>query len=142
MDTWDPLPGVVELPSGRRVRGRPLRGRTAARAPAPHFGAYLLARPPSGLAWEHRWVKCGDFRTPSDTEATLAILQEVLARADVERVEVGCAGGIGRTGLALSVLAILDGVSPDDAVDWVRRHYHPRAVETPWQRRWVARLTV
>ena len=26
---------------------------------------------------------------------------------------------------------------PDEAVAWVRERYHPRAVETPWQRRWV-----
>jgi len=38
------------------------------------------------------------------------------------------------------VLAVLSGVPSADAVAWVRDHYHPRAVETPWQRRWVTRL--
>ena len=27
-----------------------------------------------------------------------------------------------------------------DAVRWVRDRYHPRAVETPWQRRWLRSL--
>ena len=27
-----------------------------------------------------------------------------------------------------------------DAVTFVREHYHPRAVETPWQRRFVRRF--
>ena len=26
------------------------------------------------------------------------------------------------------------------AVAWVRREYHPRAVETPWQRWWLRRV--
>jgi protein-tyrosine phosphatase len=61
------------------------------------------------------------------------------ARAPTERVELGCAGGVGRTGTALAVLAVLSGVPAVEAVGWVRRHYHRRAVETPWQRRWVVR---
>ena len=40
----------------------------------------------------------------------------------------------------MAVLAVLSGVAPEDAVDWVRAHYEPRAVETPWQRRWVRLL--
>jgi NaMN:DMB phosphoribosyltransferase len=44
---------------------------------------------------------------------------------------------VGRTGTALAVLAVLGGVPADDAVGWVRRNYHPRAVETRRQRAWV-----
>jgi len=69
----------------------------------------------------------------------VSALREALERSGAERVEVGCGGGIGRTGIALSVLAILDGIEPDAAVDWIRAHYHRRAVETPWQRRWIER---
>jgi protein-tyrosine phosphatase len=58
-----------------------------------------------------------------------------------ERVEVGCRGGIGRTGTALAALSILDGLDPRAAVTWVRRVYHPRAVETPWQRWWLRRVS-
>jgi len=31
-------------------------------------------------------------------------------------------------------------VPADEAVAWTRAHHHPRAVETPWQRCWVARF--
>jgi protein-tyrosine phosphatase len=55
-------------------------------------------------------------------------------------VEVACRGGVGRTGTALAALAVLDGLSPGEAVRWVRREYHPRAVETPWQRWWLRRV--
>jgi len=37
-------------------------------------------------------------------------------------------------------LAVLDGVPPREAVAEVREHYDPRAVETPWQRRYVTRF--
>lgn len=47
-------------------------------------------------------------------------------------------GGVGRSGTALAVLAVLSGIGPDDAVVWVREHYHRRAVETRAQRRWIA----
>jgi protein-tyrosine phosphatase len=55
-------------------------------------------------------------------------------------VEVACGGGLGRTGTALACLAVLDGVPAGEAVAYVREHYHPRAVETPWQRRFVRRF--
>ncbi|MFJ8013916.1 hypothetical protein [Streptomyces sp. NPDC096339] len=38
------------------------------------------------------------------------------------------------SGTALACMAVLDGVPPEQAVAFVRQHYHPRAVETPWQR--------
>jgi hypothetical protein len=34
-------------------------------------------------------------------------------------------------------MAVMAGVPSAEAVAWVRRHYDKRAVETPWQRRWV-----
>ena len=42
---------------------------------------------------------------------------------------------------ALACLAVIDGVPADRAVEFVRRHYDARAVETPWQRRYVERFT-
>jgi len=62
---------------------------------------------------------------------------ELWRRADSERVEVACSGGRGRTGTTLACLAIRDGVPATDAITYVRQHYHRRAVETPWQRRYV-----
>ena len=34
----------------------------------------------------------------------------------------------------------IDGLDAEAAVDLVRDRYHPRAVETPWQRRWLRRV--
>lgn len=139
-DTWDPAAsGVLQLPSGRLVRGRGLR-RALPEGPVPDFGLYLLGKEPGPMPWESRWVGWPDFRLPSDPiEAALA-LREVWRRCDAERVEVACGGGRGRTGTALACLSVLDGVPPDQAVAYVRQGYDPKAVETPWQRRFVARF--
>lgn len=48
--------------------------------------------------------------------------------------------GHGRTGTPLACLAVLDGVPAAEAVTYVRARYDHRAVETPWQRRYVARF--
>jgi protein-tyrosine phosphatase len=63
-----------------------------------------------------------------------------LERTESGRVEFACTGGRGRSGTALACLAVLDGVPADQAVDYVRRHYDKRAVETPWQKRYVLNL--
>ncbi len=140
MSTWEDGPGVVELPDGLRIRGRGLR-HGPPDGPPPGFGVYLLARDPGPMPWEHRWVRWGDFRTPASTADALAALAEAHRRAASERVEVACGGGVGRTGTALAVIAVRAGVPPGEAVAWVRRRYHRRAVETPWQRRWVRRAS-
>ena len=138
--TWDPAaPGVVELPSGRLVRGRGLRSSLPEGA-APELGVYLLGSPPPAVSWESRWIRWPDFRLPIDRDAAREVLWEAWERAAAERVEVACAGGRGRTGTALAFLAVLDGVPADQAVAWVRERYDPRAVETPWQRRFVTRF--
>ncbi len=138
MDTWeDGTPGVVVLPSGRRVRGRGVR-RPQPPPPLPTFGVYLLGRPPGVLGWESRWVRWPDFRLPADPGALRAVLTEAWERSATERVEVACGGGTGRTGTALACLAVLDGVPAGEAVAFVRRAYRPRAVETRRQARFVA----
>jgi hypothetical protein len=132
-------PGVVALPSGRLVRGRGLRRPMPSGHP-PTFGVYLLGAPPPGFGWESRWVRWPDFRLPSDPALLAAVLREALERAGTGRVELACGGGRGRTGTALACLAVLDGVPAGAAVAWTRAHYDPRAVETPWQRRFVRRF--
>ncbi|MFI8003270.1 protein phosphatase [Streptomyces sp. NPDC086010] len=135
--TWDPAAaGVMTLPSGRLVRGRGLR-RPLPQGPEPSFSVLLLGGPPPPVAWESRWVRWPDFRLPADKSAARAALEEARVRAAAERVEFACWGGRGRTGTALACLAVLDGVPAADAVAFVRRAYHPKAVETPWQRRYV-----
>lgn len=129
--------GVVELPDGRRVRGTGLR-RPRRDTPPPDFAVYLLGRDPQVPGWEYRWVRWRDFRLPDSTEQAVTALREAHTRAASERVEIACGGGIGRTGTALAVLSVMSGVPADDAVAWVRANYHPRAVETRKQRRWIA----
>ncbi|MFG3709116.1 protein-tyrosine phosphatase family protein [Micromonospora sp. NPDC047670] len=138
--SWDPTaPGVLRLPSGRLVRGRGLR-RPLPHGPEPTFALYLLGSRPAPVVWEHRWLRWPDFWLPSDRVATAAALREAWTRAEDGRVEVACGGGKGRTGTALACLAVIDGVPNDQAVAYVRQHYSAQAVETPWQRRYVARF--
>lgn len=131
--------GVVRLPSGRLVRGRSLL-RPTPPGPSPAFGALLLWRQPRPLPWPTAWVRWPDFGLPTDRAELRAVLEDLHARAGGERVEVACRGGRGRTGTALACLAVLDGVPAGDAVAFVRERYHHRAVETPWQRRFVQRF--
>ncbi|HYN95582.1 MAG TPA: protein phosphatase [Pilimelia sp.] len=139
-ELWDPAgEGVLRLPSGRLIRGRGLR-RPAPPGPVPTFGVYLLGRQPPGVAWDSRWLRWPDFRLPSDRGLARELLREAWDNAVTQRVEVACGGGRGRTGTALACLAVLDGVPADEAVAYVRRHYHRGAVETPWQKRYVARF--
>lgn len=137
---WDPEgAGVIALPSGRLVRGRGLR-RPPPEGLEPTFAVRLLGKQPPPEACESRWLRWPDFRLPADREEARSVLAEAWQRAVAERVEVACGGGRGRTGTALACLAVLDGVPADEAVTFVRRHYHPGAVETPWQRRFVRRF--
>ncbi|MGY1844326.1 protein-tyrosine phosphatase family protein [Modestobacter sp. SYSU DS0875] len=140
MGPWaDTDPGVLVLPSGRRIRGRGLR-QALPDGPSPQFGVYLLGRPPCPVPWETRWVRWPDFRLPAEPADLRDALREVWERAVTERVEVGCAGGTGRTGTALACLAVLDGLPPARAVAYVRTHYRRQAVETRGQARFVARF--
>lgn len=132
--------GVLSLPSGRLVRGRGLRSVMPGGAD-PEFGIYLLAEPPPpALSWETRWVRWPDFRLPSDRHDVQDALRQAWCRSALERVEIACAGGRGRTGTALACIAVLDGVPAAEAVAYVRDRYDERAVETPWQRWYVRRF--
>jgi D-serine deaminase-like pyridoxal phosphate-dependent protein len=129
---WLDPTGLVRLPSGLTVRGRRL-----AVAATPADFALVLARGPLPT-WPYRTVRWPDFWVPLDRADALDALGEARRRAQAgQRVEVACHGGVGRTGTALAALAVLDGLSPGEALRWVRAEYHPRAVETPWQRWWL-----
>lgn len=142
MASWPAAAGVIEFPDGRRVSGRGLRGEPSRSGLLPEYGLYLTGRRPPTQPWPTVWIPWPDFGLPHSRPAALALLRDAHERALDTRVELACGGGNGRTGTALAILAVLSGVDPDDAVTWVRRHYRPRAVETPWQRRWVRELTV
>ena len=135
---WDlQTPGVLELPSGRVVRGRSLR-EPIPDGPLPQFGIYLQGRDPGEFGWESEWIRWPDFWLPSDRHRFEAVLRQALRRSAVERVEIACTGGVGRTGTALACLVALDGMPGRAAVDYVRCSYSHRAVETPWQKSFAA----
>ncbi|WP_425423370.1 protein-tyrosine phosphatase family protein [Shimazuella kribbensis] len=139
-NTWEPTSsGVLRLPSGRLIRGRALR-RPLLPGPQPTFALYLLGHRPSPVAWENRWIHWPDFWLPINRDTTAEALREAWERAEFERVEIACGGGNGRTGTALACLAVIDGVPNHQAVAYIRQHYAPHAVETPWQRRFVSRF--
>jgi hypothetical protein len=138
--TWDPTAvGVLRLPSGRLVRGRGLR-RPCPEGELPDFAVYLRIRRPEAVPWAARWVRWPDFWLPADRSDAKDAMNEAWRRAEGERVEIACRGGRGRTGTALACIAVLDGMSAAGAVAFVREHYDPRAIETPWQRRYVGQF--
>jgi hypothetical protein len=139
------LEGAVRLPDGAWIRGRGLR-RPPPPGPAPEYGLYLgsgrLRRRHEGeLAWAHDWVEWPDFLLPRDRESAVRHIRALHDRALAgAAAEVACGGGVGRTGTVIACLAVLSGLAPAAAVAWTREHHHPRAIETPWQRRWVSRF--
>lgn len=136
------LDGAIELPDGSLVRGRGLRNPEPGGA-QPDYALYLgngklrEYRP----GWEHTWVDWPDFMVPRDFPTAVSLILDLHERAKAgAAVEVACGGGVGRTGTVISCLAVLTGVPAGDAVAWARAHHHRRAVEMPWQHRWVRRF--
>jgi protein-tyrosine phosphatase len=118
------------------VRASPLRERRED-DPARDFGLYCDER--WAPTWPAELIDWPDFGVPRDREAAAAQIRSAFARARAgERVEVGCAGGLGRTGTVLACMAMLAGVPAEDAVRWVRTNYDTRAVETEEQEGFVA----
>lgn len=139
------LVGAIRLPDGVWVRGRGLR-KPAPEGALPDYGLYLGSRRMrerlgQGISWDHDWVDWPDFMLPRDDEAAIERIHGLYGRARAgAQVEVACGGGVGRTGTVISCLAVIAGVPAGEAVAWTRGHYDRRAVETPWQRRWVGRF--
>lgn len=138
------LDGAIQLPDGTWIRGRGLRNPEPAGV-KPEYGLYLGSarmRRKYEIEWPHDWIEWPDFLLPKDTGAAIRAIRKLYETArEGKRVEVACGGGVGRTGTVMSCLAILAGTAPADAIPWVREHYNHRAVETPWQRRWVLRFS-
>ena len=110
-----------------------------ARGQQPDYGLYLDRKwePP----WPHEYLDWPDFGVPDSSAIVISRLRSTLQRAqDGESVEIGCLGGHGRTGTALACMAVLTGCLPDKAVEWVRSHYCPQAVETFAQEMFVLGL--
>jgi hypothetical protein len=126
---------LVKLPNGIVVKASSLFDRDEI-DPDRDFGLYMDSR------WSPTWpaniIDWPDFGVPAKSHEAAHQIQSAFDRAcGGERLEIGCLGGTGRTGTVLACLAILAGVAGDEAVDWVRRNYNPRAVETRDQEQWV-----
>lgn len=125
----------VSFPAGVTVRGSGLSSRDVNRMWR-GWGLYLDAR--WAPSWPAELIDWPDFGTPtSDVDAAAAIHRAFERARDGTNVEVGCAGGLGRTGTVLACMAVLAGVSVDDAVGWVRSNYRAMAVESSAQEAWV-----
>ncbi|QOR47288.1 protein phosphatase [Trueperella pecoris] len=139
---WPLSPGVIEFPSGRRVRGRSWR--KAVDEPADlcimlttGVGARFGRPGVTSSAEETITIDWPDFRLPRRPAQAHEVLRDAWERAAAERVEIVCGGGVGRTGTALAILGVLDGMEPHAAIDFVKKNYNERSVETPAQRAFV-----
>lgn len=129
--------GVLTLPSGARVRGRSVR-HPAPSGPHPTYGLYLTWPRPPATTWPQAWVRWPDFGLPLRFETAALALVHAYDASFSQRLEVGCSGGRGRTGTGLAALAVCAGLAPDRAIAHVRAQYDRHAVETPWQRAYLA----
>jgi hypothetical protein len=125
----------VVFPDGTAVEACGLRDRRAD-VPDRDFGLYMDPR------WEPTWaaelIEWEDYGLPAVPGRAAEQIRAAFERARAgERVEVGCAGGLGRTGTVLACMAALAGVPSDEAVAWVRANYDERAIETDEQEAFV-----
>ncbi|MDD7465644.1 MAG: protein-tyrosine phosphatase family protein [Actinomycetaceae bacterium] len=139
MDTWDLDEGVVEFPSGRRIRGRSWNQPISKYA---DVSAILTTASPETFAARHAvgigrevvYISWPDNRLPRRPQQAIEQLSQLLERAHSQRVEITCGGGVGRTGTALAMLAIIDGMDAADAIAFVQRNYNPESVSSHAQR--------
>ena len=109
------------------------------RESVPDYGLYLDDRwqPP----WGHDHLDWPDFGVPVNAPQAIFMMKSAFNRARGGlRIELGCIGGHGRTGTALACMAIFSGLSPSDAVEWVRSNYCTQAIEILEQEAFVNEL--
>lgn len=84
-------------------------------------------------------VPIRDFGVPNDVSKLNEVIIDVLKElvVDEDPFYVGCYGGMGRTGMFLSLLAKTMGVH--DPVTYVRDNYWEKAVERPAQHEFIAK---
>ncbi|MDR6939935.1 protein-tyrosine phosphatase family protein [Arcanobacterium hippocoleae] len=139
MEKWQLDDGVVQFPSGRRIRGRSWKVKAAEEADlslvlttvtGQEFASYAVF--PGST--ESMMIDWPDERIPRRGAHAVAQLNEIWERAKDERVEITCRTGIGRTGTALAIIAVFEGMDPDAAIEFVQKNYHPDSVKSPAQR--------
>ncbi len=126
---------TVRFPDGTTVDTVGIWGRSTDKADR-DYGLYLDKQ------WRPTWnadvIEWENFGLPSDPDAAAEAICQAFGRAKRgQRIEIGCIGGLGRTGTVLACMAILAGIAPGEAVRWVRDHYDPAAIETTEQAEWV-----
>lgn len=146
-EQWQSQPGVVQFPSGRKVRGRswrkPSEDHTALRLVLTTVVGSRFGNPGvTSNADETITIDWPDYRLPRRPAQALEILRNAYDRAAHERVEITCKGGVGRTGTALAILAVMDGMEPQAAIDFIKEVYDPGSIENPAQRAFIRDLVV
>lgn len=101
-------------------------------APAPDWGLYLDSMwRAAGMAYTVDWP---DMSLPKRFDRVAWAIIDVFNKAGEGMwVEVGCIGGHGRTGTALACMAVLGGMKPAEAIEYVRSSYCAKTLETKEQ---------
>jgi len=97
-----------------------------------------FAQRPSRRIVVYPWPDLGVPRDPRRFKQALRWLLEQASEG--RRVEIGCAGGHGRTGSTLAGLLVLQGLSPQEAIRRVRRTYCVEAIESAEQSAMIRQL--
>lgn len=125
----------VCFPDGTCITASPLSAR---QEDSSNRGFGLYMDPTWAPTWNAELIDWPDLGLPADEDEAADQIVAAFTRAkNGEQVEIGCIGGLGRTGTVLACMAILAGVPVDQAVEWVRANYDSRAVETLEQAEWV-----
>ncbi len=142
MEKWKPGKGVVEFPSGRRIRGRSWRLPVEQNATV----SVILTTAAPGEFSTHSifagnprriMIDWPDYRLPRRTAQAAEQLYGAWQMADSELVEITCRGGVGRTGTALAMIAMFEGMSACEAIDFVRSRYNEQSVQSHAQRGFI-----
>ncbi len=139
MEKWQLTDGVVEFPSGRRIRARSWKAPVLQLATLSVVLTTVSETEFAGAqtfpgAKEIIMIDWPDQRLPRRSMQAVKTLQEVWQRADQELVEITCRGGVGRTGSALALIAMYEGMSSSEAIDFIRESYNNDSVTSPAQR--------
>lgn len=118
----------LTFPSGTTVFASSNHTRPATEE-GPDFSVYLDSMwRPRGLAMFIDWK---DYGLPYQWDtAVLALVTMWKYAKQGLWTEVGCIGGHGRTGTALACLGVLDGMTPEESLAFVRENYCHKAAET------------
>lgn len=128
-DPCDHMQEKFETPNGVEIYASALLSKSPRRKPS--FALYLDdAWPSPGFAYYIDWP---DRSIPLETElddACLVIADVYKKARNGLFVEVGCLGGHGRTGTVLSCMLVLEGLKPKEAIDYTKKHYCDRSIES------------